>query len=756
VAGGACVRAPLHATAMAAMLLAAAAGLAFAALPAEQCGGEPVNASDVPYKTPGAPATFTFPAVPAPRLVPFPASLQADAAWLPLAGCTIHVGGTAAEQKQLLPLAQLLSTEVAAATDGAVRLPVVASSSAASSALPIILLSLSESAAAGGTAGGTDEAYSLSVTSESASLAATSYAGMVAATATLLQAVEHSFDVDAVPRTKANCTTNPVWRLPAITVRDQPALPYRGIMVDAARAYLPLSALKGFVTMCRLYKLNYIHIHLTDDGAFSFPSTAYPELAQQSPWKYNLTDLHELQAFAEVRGVYIIGEMDVPGHAASMVRSLPHVFGFGSIGIQAQVGIVDFTNKSVVHALQTIFSEINAVFPSPYVHMGGDEVSFGKIAKLPEIAAALKRENLSEPTDLYRLFIDNMQRYAKAQGKILQVWEGFRSDVPGEGGPGTPASPVPVSQEVVVSPFDCNIYAPPLLAKGGYSIINSAWTPLYIAGHGRDGAHHPLPPELVFRWNPWLFGSVIHSLEWWRIPKEHAEAVIGAQMCVWQMSAKDHLCMLSSRAPAMAERVWNPHGGHSFADYTVRVQATGQLLYKLLEAQGSLPAVPSSPPGPPPSPGPGALAGYSAAHGGCRDAHGMGSQYLFWDARINPGRTHIPLANCSAMCAKLGASRCDAYDYSGAWCGIWGTTLTVADVNETDDGRWELSKPLGGDSCADKCKVCHADLSGARGNTCYLRGGVTCGGASPSPPPPGPADNSNAQPGCLESCGGCV
>eukprot|EP01047_Picozoa_sp_COSAG01_P067603 COSAG01_NODE_9582_length_2402_cov_1.683456_2_plen_46_part_01 len=46
------------------------------------------------------------------------------------------------------------------------------------------------------------------------------------------------------------------------------------------------------------------------------------------------------------------------------------------------------------------------------------------------------------------------------------------------------------------------------------------------------------------------------------------------------------------------------------------------------------------------------------------------------------------------MCAKLGASRCDAYDYSGAWCGIWGTTLTVADVNETDDGRWELSKPL--------------------------------------------------------------
>ena len=368
----------VSATNLALLLLAAALpppaeSTAAAPLPAEQCGGEPVNASSTPFRTPGAPATFTFPAVPAPRLVPFPASLQAEAAYLPLAGCAIRVGGTAAEQKQLLPLATLLAAEVKAATDGAVRLPVVT----ATSSSPTILLSLSPSVVGGA------EAYSLSVSGESATLTAPSYAGMVAATATLLQAVERSFDYDAVPRTKeketkagprGNCTTAPAWRLPAISVHDQPALPYRGIMVDAARAFLPLSALKGFVTLCRLYKLNYIHIHLSDDGAFSFPSKAFPELARQSPWAYNLTELHELQAFASARGVAIIGEMDVPGHAASMVRTLPHIFGFPSIG-EKQVGIVDFTNTSVVSALQTIFDEISEVFPSPYVHMGGDEVS---------------------------------------------------------------------------------------------------------------------------------------------------------------------------------------------------------------------------------------------------------------------------------------------------------------------------------------------------------------------------------------------
>ena len=172
----------VSATNLALLLLAAALpppaqGTAAAPLPAEQCGGEPVNASSTPFRTPGAPATFTFPAVPAPRLVPFPASLQADAAYLPLAGCAIRVGGTAAEQKQLLPLATLLAVEVEAATDGAVRLPVVT----ATSSSPTILLSLSPSVVGGA------EAYSLSVSGESATLSAPSYAGMVAATATLLQ-----------------------------------------------------------------------------------------------------------------------------------------------------------------------------------------------------------------------------------------------------------------------------------------------------------------------------------------------------------------------------------------------------------------------------------------------------------------------------------------------------------------------------------------------------------------------------------------
>ena len=94
-----------------------------------------------------------------------------------------------------------------------------------------------------------------------------------------------------------------------------------------------------------------------------FPSSVYPELAAGSSFKYSLSDLKELQEYAVVRGVHIIGEMDVPSHSAALTNTLPGVFGFGSLGTN-QVGICDFTSGSVLAALQSIFDQINGVFPS--------------------------------------------------------------------------------------------------------------------------------------------------------------------------------------------------------------------------------------------------------------------------------------------------------------------------------------------------------------------------------------------------------
>jgi hypothetical protein len=137
--------------------------------------------------------------------------------------------------------------------------------------------------------------------------------------------------------------------------------------------------------------------------------------------------------------------------------------------------------------------------------MGGDEVPLASIQDLPEIkAAAAKLQPGGNATgyDLYRQFIVEMHSYATKAGRELIVWEGF---APADGQTGRsahPASKVAIPTEgLIVTPFDCFYYPPPQLAADGYKILNSAWTPLYIAGGTGQS------PELIYKWNPWLLGN---------------------------------------------------------------------------------------------------------------------------------------------------------------------------------------------------------------------------------------------------------
>ena len=193
----------------------------------------------------------------------------------------------------------------------------------------------------------------------------------------------------------------------------------------------------------------------------------------------------------------------------------------------------------------------------------------------------------------------------------------------------------------------------------------------------------------------------------------------------------------------MAERLWNPFAGRTFEDYTVRVNSTGRLLHKMLAAQGLLPVPPGpAPPGPAPSPPPPpSLPGYTGAKGACRDKDGKDGTNLY---TYGPTHHGVPIAECAAMCAKLGA-RCEAYDWSPGWCGIWGTTLTGADSQTDASGAmFHFSDGHSG------TKVCQQSVAAGGSNICYLRGGATC-----SAPVPDPRGGQNSQPGCLAGCS-CV
>jgi N-acetyl-beta-hexosaminidase len=304
-------------------------------------------------------SSATFQSFPQPKLVPWPQSVsiwpREDGYFYPNSSTVIAVNGNATEQAALQVAAQLLASEIALVTGGALQPKVVAETKYLPG--PHIHLFILN---AGSLPIDGPEASEIRVETHGAVLTAASGAGMMSATATFLQLLEFAADTDG--RASPKCSSGaPAWRLPDIDVQDSPAFGIRGVMVDAARAYLPLTLLKEIVVMCRLYKINHLHLHLSDDGSFTFPSTKYPELAEKAKFSYKLSELQELQAFAQARGIVIIGEMDVPGHSSGLTGPLPSIFGFPS---KPSLDVVNFVDPAVLTAIQVLHSLIWTTFKS--------------------------------------------------------------------------------------------------------------------------------------------------------------------------------------------------------------------------------------------------------------------------------------------------------------------------------------------------------------------------------------------------------
>eukprot|EP00041_Stephanoeca_diplocostata_P025954 m.692170 g.692170 ORF g.692170 m.692170 type:complete len:696 (+) comp22859_c0_seq13:228-2315(+) len=651
-------------------------------------------------------SSLVFQRFPEPALVPWPKQITADNQYLELGGqhglqCILIEESSWASCGHL---AILLANEVAAITN--IRLQVVNESSQRSFSRPCIRLQISRPTLPPRGTQTLFDASHLVINSTGVTVSANGYGGLVSGTATLIQALEHTNDVDWIGpngtrgTTQWNCSTPVHWRIPYLDVNDGAEFGYRGAMVDAARAVLTLTQLKQYVVVCRMYKLDALHIHFSDDDAFTWPSTAFPQLSNKSTHAYTLAEMQELAAFARVRGVMIVGEIDVPGHSTGIVHAAPDLFAFNST---PTLGIIDLTSAAVIGRVQTIYDEIAAVFPSPFVHIGGDEVNFGALERVPEVQDFIKSKNYSSVTDVYRNFIAEMDAYATARGRTLHVWEGFAPSSGQSGRSTQPASNVSINPTsgITVQPFDCYYYPPPQLAEDGYHIVNSAWSPLYVAnGHGEA-------TELIYRWNPYLFGEVHDHLSWWRVATEHRSAVVGVEMAVWSTGGVDTLAALAERVPAMSDRSWNPMAMRTYADFLSRYAATNAKLQVLL------PVAPPPPPAPKPTPG----GTFAPQAGACRDQNGQHGQRLEHNGKIL-------FSACRDRCIALG-ERCDAYDIDGqppeprtdpyvAWCGVWGMTLNASDASGYNGTFTFVNDGTG-------TRVCHGSPAAGSKNTCYPR-----------------------------------
>jgi len=403
----------------------------------------------------------------------------------------------------------------------------------------------------------TGEAYTLDI-SDRAMVEGGTYGAVALGTVTLLQSI--NIDKEAVS-------------LPRLKIEDKPATEFRSLMIDVARRYHSIDNLKQIIKMCRLYKVRYLQLHLTDDPLFMFPSKAYPEISSKNDHgtkPYSLDELNELVAYADARNVTIIPEYEVPGHSGEVNRAMPDLFKIKGTKPYEHHASINYPKPEVMKAVETIVGEMCQVFKStPYFHIGGDEADFAFADQNEHFQALEKKLGLANHHELYRWFVVQMNEIVKKNGKKMIVWEGFGRE---------PNSPVKIPKDIIVMEYEVRFYRPNDLVADGYQVVNASWTPLYVV-------NKTVRPQLeIFNWNLYQFKPFGAKAEDKGIIVDKCPLVIGSQMCAWEQPQELEIASLRGRLPAMAERIWNPEADQSYDTFKIRFAATDAILEKLIHA----------------------------------------------------------------------------------------------------------------------------------------------------------------------------
>jgi hexosaminidase len=429
-----------------------------------------------------------------------------------------------ATDARLAPLAQVLSDEIHLST--AVRLqPAVGAAKAGD-----IVLRINEAVTA-------DEGYRVKVGPTGVEVEGKTYRGVAWGTVTLLQAIEHA---------------GGKLRVPAMTIEDQPAASYRGLLIDVGRKWHPVESLRPIIGMCRLYKINYLQLHLNDNtegNVMAFPFKSYPTLAtarKGNRTTYTIEEITGLVKYADERGVTIVPELSGPGAHSGPLRS---IIGRGNT--------IDCWNEKTYEVMNVLIGELCDAFKSsPWIHIGGDEGVFNHLGKSPEEQAYMEAKGVKNPLNYYIKRIDGI---IKKHGKKTICWEGFHGD-----GGGLP-------KDILVMPYESTFNPANKLVKQGFSVINTAWKPLYVVGSRK------WEPEYIYdSWNMRLWEH--HMNTKCHIQLTQTDPVVGAQICAWEQAADVELPSTRTRIPAMSERIWNPELGQKYADYAPRAAKVDALL----------------------------------------------------------------------------------------------------------------------------------------------------------------------------------
>jgi hexosaminidase len=421
------------------------------------------------------------------------------------------------------------------------------------------------------------EGYRLSVTERGVTLSAPTPAGLLNGLETLRQLLPPELD-----RGVRSAPPLPVrWVLPAAEIEDAPRFPYRGLLLDVARWYYPPEFIEKVIDLLALYKLNILHLHLTDDQGWRLEIKKYPRLTQVGAWRketivgqnfdpyvgdgtphggyYTQEQMRDLVAYAAARDVTIMPEIEMPGHARAALASYPDLSCTGeTFEVSTRWGVhedIFCPSEQTFTFLQDVLLEVMQLFPSKYIHIGGDEVPKKQWEDSPVAQEVIRREGLGNEEGLQSYFIRRIEGFLRAHGRRLIGW-----DETLEGG---------LAPEATVMSWrgvEGGIEA----ARQGHDVIMTPANRTYLDYYQGNPAAEPLaiggfvPLDSVYAFEP-VPGN---------LTPEQAAHVIGAQGNLWTEYIPTPALaeyMILPRMLALAEVLWSTREARSWDRFTARL-----------------------------------------------------------------------------------------------------------------------------------------------------------------------------------------
>ncbi|CAH2065594.1 unnamed protein product [Thlaspi arvense] len=312
-------------------------------------------------------------------------------------------------------------------------------------------------------------------------------------------------------------------------ITDQPRLSYRGLLIDTSRHYLPLPIIKNVIDSMTYAKLNVLHWHIVDSQSFPLEILSYPKLwngAYSFSQKYTFEDATAIVKYAQRRGIHVLAEIDVPGHALSWGKGYPSLW--PSKNCQEPLDVSsDFTFK----VIDGILSDFSKIFKFKFVHLGGDEVNTTCWSTTPRIAQWLKKHRKTE-AQAYEYFVLRAQKIALSHGYEIINWEETFNNFGGK-----------LSPKTVVHNW---------LGTGVVEKVTASGLRCIVSNQDKWYLDHIDTP-----WQMFYVNEPLENIN----DQKQQSLVLGGEVCMWgeHIDASDIEQTIWPRAAAAAERLWTPY-----------------------------------------------------------------------------------------------------------------------------------------------------------------------------------------------------